>query len=272
MRLWVLQEVQLASDLLVVCGSAWLPRRVFQLCLSLLFQELSFAAMILSQVGATKAMSWGYLHPIPDFKVLYTTVIKTLHHIDDVKIPLSKFSWAKLLVEGAELKCRESVDYVYGLLALLNEANQIRVDYSIESGELFWKVFMNFTSNTADLDTKAAILRLGRKMNVTGREMVCKKGIGSAERARFRSIFGKHPEEIFQSQSDPDELIDMAAPDRSLPILEEDSEIRGLLGLVDGRAVDPELNIENQPFNGFSSRLYGEYITSNWLRTWYAGT
>jgi hypothetical protein len=42
-RLWVLQEVQLASDLLVICGSTWFPCQVFELSLCLLFQDYSLA-------------------------------------------------------------------------------------------------------------------------------------------------------------------------------------------------------------------------------------
>jgi hypothetical protein len=276
-RLWVLQEVQLASDLLVICGSAWLPRRVFQLCLCLLFQELSWAESRFYLVGTLTAMEWGVftgLHPIPDFEILDTSVIKTLRNAD-VKIPLSKSSWWKLLLGAAELKCRDSVDYVYGLQALLAEADRIRVDYSIESGDLFWKVFMDFPNYTADFGTEAAIVQLGRKMNVTGREAACKKGTGSAERARFRIILGQDPEEIFQTQSHHDEPNETTVPDRRHPsMFFDDPEIMELLGLVDGGFAGPELSMEDQqplgPFNSLSSLAFSDYVYSNWWHPWYA--
>ena len=92
-RLWVLQEVQLASDLLVICGSAWLPRQVFQLCLCLLFQELSLA-------------EWGYLNPIPNFWVLDTSVIQTLRRANDVKMMV--YIWFTSPGGSFSLKLRSS--------------------------------------------------------------------------------------------------------------------------------------------------------------------
>jgi hypothetical protein len=212
----------------------------------------------------------GYLNPIPNFWVLDTSVIQTLRRAHNVKIPLSKSSWWKLLLEAAKLNCRDSIDYVYGLQALLPEADQIRVDYSIGSGDLFWKVFVGFTVYPADADTKAAIIQFGRKMNVTGREVVCKKGTGSLGRARFRSMFGRDPEEIFQTQSHQDELIDIAGPDRIIPSIDiGNPEIMEFLGLVDGEVAGPELSMEDQPLF-ISSRTLS--IDLNWWRTWYAGT
>jgi hypothetical protein len=268
-RLWVLQEVQLASDLLVICESAWLPRQVFQLCLCLLFQELSLD-------------KWAYLDPIPNFKVLDTSVFKTLRrapiagNMVDYTIPLRKSDWWTLLLEATKLKCRDSVDDVYGLQALLPEADQIRVDYSIESGDLFWKVFEGFEYHGASADTKAAIIQFARKMNVTGREVVCKKGTGSLGRARFRTIFGQDPEDIFQTHSHNDELNETAVPDRSLPSIDiGNPEIMELLGLVDGGAAGPESSMEDQqpfdPSHTLSSVIFRYYIDSNWWRDWYAG-
>ena len=280
MRLWVLQEVKLARDLLVICGSAWLPRRIFQLCLCLLFQEVSRssapAETIFQPVGVFTSEYWGYLHPVPDFKVLDTSVIKTLRGQENV--PFSTSYWWELLLEAAKLKCRDSVDYVYGLQALLAEADQILVDYSIGSGELFWKVFAGFEGHRANADKKAAIIQFGRRMNVTGREVVCKKGTGSVGRARFRSIFGQDPEEVFQTQSHHDELVETAVPDRSLPGIDiGNPEIMELLGLVNSGAAGPELSIKDQqPFDpshilSSGSVVFREYIDSNWWRTWYTG-
>lgn len=243
MRLWVLQEVQVASDLLVICGSAWLPRHDFHICLCLLFQEFYGYPFPVTIFRTSTDTLWGHLHPNADFKVLDTSVITTRRRAGDSKIPLSKSSWWKLLLGAAELKCRDSVDYVYGLVALLDEADRIRVDYSIESGELFWKVFTSYTDCMADRDTKAGITQLARKMNVTGRESMCKKGTGSVGRARFRIIFGQDPEEIFQTQSHHDELNETAVPDRRHPSIDiEDSEIMEFLGLVDRALIESNSN------------------------------
>jgi hypothetical protein len=133
------------------------------------------------------------------------------------------------------------------------------------------------TRHAADADTKAAIIQFGRKINVTGREEVCKKGTGSLGRARFRSMFGQDPEEIFQTQSHHDELIETDVPYRSLPSIDiGNPEIMELLGLVDGGAAGPELSMEDQkPFDPShtlsSSVVLGHYVDSNWWRTWFAG-
>ena len=86
-------------------------------------------------------------------------------------------------------------------------------------------------------------------------------------------MFGQDPEQIFQTQNHHDELVETTNPDPSLlSTYVEDIETMELLGLMDGGAAGPKLSIENLSFNSLSLKVFGDYIYSDWWRTWYPGT
>jgi hypothetical protein len=129
-RLWVLQEVILAKDVIFICGNCSLELELLR----------SFSAEIYytSVLGHLQS----YLLNPNDCQGLATLIsIGQMRQ----KLSASSLDLLSLLDTGRYFRCKEPVDRVYGLLGIMEQTIKqgIVVDYSDEARTQYWNLYVS---------------------------------------------------------------------------------------------------------------------------------
>ncbi len=148
-RLWIVQEVALASHVVVFCGSK-----------SVEWHELSSLTDHLARSGLTPfARGSVNVHPsktdgfdammLPDFIKVFRGLGKT-------------FSLCRLCTVARSRETTEPIDKVYAVLGLIEEAvrKKIKVDYSQESRQKYWRVYIDLATVMLQGDPDLFLLQI----------------------------------------------------------------------------------------------------------------
>lgn len=144
-RLWVIQEVVLASAVVVACGS----KRITWNLLGKLASEIT-------RVGLC-ATARGNREPNPHRSDGFGAIesINILRkQFKDRAAPPNPFGFLSIVGLGREKDVTEPVDRIYGLLGLADDGvrESIKIDYSQEHRKKYWKVYIEFGKLWAKLD------------------------------------------------------------------------------------------------------------------------
>ena len=131
-RLWVVQEVALASHVVVFCGSK-----------SIEWHELSSLADHLGRTGLT-ALARGNVNVDPS-KTDGFDAMMVPDFIKDFRGQGKPYSLNRLCHFARSRDTTEPIDKVYAVLGLIDEAvrKMIKVDYSPESRQTYWKIYID---------------------------------------------------------------------------------------------------------------------------------
>lgn len=144
-RLWVIQEVVLASNIIVVCGS----KRIAWNLLGRLASEIV-------RIGLCATLR-GNRTPNPhrcDGFGAFACIDMLRKHYEDRKTPPNSYYFLTVVGFGREKDVTEPVDRIYGLLGLASDRirERITIDYSKEHMQNFWKKYIEFGKLFAALD------------------------------------------------------------------------------------------------------------------------
>lgn len=144
-RLWVIQEVVLASNVIVVCGS----KRITWSLLGKLASEITRVGLCATARGnrVTNPHRSDGFGAIESINILRK-------QFKDRMAPPNPFGFLSIIGLGREKDVTEPVDRIYGLLGLADDGvrESIKIDYSQEHREKFWKVYVEFGKLWAKLD------------------------------------------------------------------------------------------------------------------------
>lgn len=144
-RLWVIQEVVLASNVIVVCGR----KRITWDLLRQLASEISRLGLCATARGNRVPNP----HRSDGFGAIESIDILRKHY-QDRTTPLNPYIFFTTVGLGREKDVTEPVDRIYGLLGLAvdNIRESIKIDYSKEYREKFWKAYIDFGTLWAQWD------------------------------------------------------------------------------------------------------------------------
>lgn len=144
-RLWVIQEVVLASAVIVVCGS----KRISWSLLGKLASEITRVGLCATARGNRipnphRSDGFGAIESIDILRKQFK----------DRMAPPNPFGFLSIVGLGREKDVTEPVDRIYGLLGLADDdvRESIKIDYSEEHRKFFWKVYIEFGKLWAKLD------------------------------------------------------------------------------------------------------------------------
>lgn len=144
-RLWVIQEVVLASNVIVACGS----KRITWHLLGQLAGEITRIGLCAAARGNRipnphRSDGFGAIESIDILRKQYK----------DRMTPPNPYGFLGIVGLGREKDVTEPVDRIYGLLGLANDSvrKSIKIDYSKEHREKFWKVYIEFGKLWAKMD------------------------------------------------------------------------------------------------------------------------
>lgn len=141
-RAWVTQELWLARDLRLLCGSSEISGDALSRCLpgelSNLFTDYRFYVLGVSPL-AWKIDSLL----VPDSDVRF---IVRLFRRGNFEKSLQGF-W-QIFSRRTETQCQDTFDRIYSILALTGQEDTIQVDYNISSVALFWNAVDAFDAWT----------------------------------------------------------------------------------------------------------------------------
>ena len=144
-RLWVIQEVVLASNIVIVCGS----KRITWDLLGKLAGEITRIGLCATARGNRipnphRSDGFGAIESINILRKQF----------NDRMTPPNPYGFLSIVSLGREKDVTEPVDRIYGLLGLANDIvrESIMIDYSQERREQFWKAYIDFGKLWAKLD------------------------------------------------------------------------------------------------------------------------
>jgi len=145
-RLWVMQEVFLAKDVYLLCGTGvtWLEP-LLTLCHHI--ERLGLTTILRGPHASCQAgLEFVYWFNTTKQLLVHNSYL-TLY----VFISLSRNKIAK-----------EPVDHIYGMLGMVNPAlcHEVRIDYSPQSKEQYWGAFINFAKSYVRIENNAEIFHM----------------------------------------------------------------------------------------------------------------
>ncbi|KAE9367374.1 HET-domain-containing protein [Stipitochalara longipes BDJ] len=150
-RVWVVQEMLLAKEALLVCGNRFVDWDVF--CRAVLLMSENGLGYMLANV-------YGVMSP------MVSVAIANLGELDRLfqkrRESLSAVDFIKLLKMGRFRKVTEQVDRVYGFLGLVDEELRVAaapfINYSPESKRDYWKAYANIAKLLLQRDPELHLL------------------------------------------------------------------------------------------------------------------
>jgi hypothetical protein len=148
-RLWIVQEVALANHIVVFCGSK-----------STGWHELSSLADHIGRVGIT-TLARGNVDVDPS-KTDGFDAMMVPNFIRDYRSQGRSYPLTRLCHFARSRNTSEPIDKVYAVLGLTDEAvrKQIKVDYSQESRQNFWKAYVNLGAVSLQEDPDLFLLQI----------------------------------------------------------------------------------------------------------------
>lgn len=144
-RLWVIQEVVLASNVVVVCGT----KRVAWSLLKKLAGEIVRVGLVATARGDRIRSP----HRGDGFSAIESLDILRAHYGKNTAV-LNPYLFLGVVSLGREKDVTEPVDRIYGLLGLADEGLKgcVKIDYSKENREQYWRTYIEFGKLWAKID------------------------------------------------------------------------------------------------------------------------
>lgn len=136
-RLWVLQEVVLAKEILVLCGNFLVQ-----------FDEFNRFFGYSRKVDVLTNLAYELTKHIPDSdsdRHTGLTAFGTVHILRELRRIQTEVVLSPLLLISRQKMVTENVDKVYGIMGLMGQRlrSKIRVDYSPENRREFWRLYVD---------------------------------------------------------------------------------------------------------------------------------
>lgn len=157
-RVWVVQEVLLASNNYLLYGEAALPWHMFANFLSLIDVRFRCPSQFGRIIQNSTARSYASSKPYTSVPQELTWRIGSALHDYGKWWNISEYNLFRILTMFGARECTEPLDHVYALLSLTYQGTSFPVRYGISLFELFLTAFYHCSEQTAKEELQEHVL------------------------------------------------------------------------------------------------------------------